>query len=182
MFIIFYIVFVRNFFGEEDMGGIEEKVAERVRKIAEEVVKTLGYILVDVELKTMKKNLILTVTIHKEGGNISIKDCEKVSKVLSSRLDVEDPIDRSYILEVSSPGLNRTLKSPREFEIFKGKEVEFQLKNSQDYNVQKGPMVGVIEGAEGEVVKIKVEDRELWIDFNDLLFARLYFDFSSHFH
>jgi ribosome maturation factor RimP len=104
------------------MSRIEEITKELVMPILEEN----NFELVDVEYKKEGKHWYLRVYIDKEGG-ITLDDCQLVSEYLSDRLDEVDPIDHSYILEVSSPGLDRPLKTPRDFKRNIGKEVEVHL-------------------------------------------------------
>src|SRR5450631_1779589 len=93
---------------------------ERVRETAERVSRSLGIDVVDVEWK-VGKDRFLRVYIDKPGG-ISHKDCEAVSNQLSVLLDVEDLVPGPpYILEISSPGLDRKLTKPAEFERFAGR-------------------------------------------------------------
>ena len=82
--------------------------------------------LVDVEFLKEGANWYLRVYIDKPGG-IAIDDCQAVSEQLSDKLDEVDPIKQSYILEVSSPGLERPLKKDSDFERFKGEQVEVKL-------------------------------------------------------
>src|ERR1700719_2634151 len=94
---------------------------ERIREAAERVAHSLGLELVDVEWK-VGRDRFLRVYIDKPEG-VSHKDCEAVSNQLSVLLDVEDliPGQQHYILEVSSPGLDRKLTKPAEFERFRGR-------------------------------------------------------------
>ena len=80
----------------------------------------------DVEYIKEGANWILRVYIDKDGG-INIEDCQIVSEELGKKLDEVDPIERAYHLEVSSPGYDRPLKTKRDFEKYKGEEVEVLL-------------------------------------------------------
>lgn len=92
---------------------------ERVRSIIEPGVRALGYELVDAELAGQGRQVVLRVYIdHPEG--VTVDGCALVSRQLSSVLDVEDPIPGHYMLEVSSPGLDRPLRKREDFSRFKG--------------------------------------------------------------
>jgi len=120
-----------------------------VEKIAEElvtpIVEKFKFELVDVEFVKEGANWYLRVYIDKPGG-IAIDDCQAVSEELSDKLDEVDPIKHSYILEVSSPGLDRPLKTDREFEKYRGEEVEVKLYRPLDgKKVFTGELLGLID-------------------------------------
>ncbi len=101
---------------------------EQVREIAERVATSEGLELVEVEFHGRGSNAVLRVYIDKPGG-VTIDDCQNVSRQMSVILDVEDPIPASYTLEVSSPGLDRKLSKPSDFERFAGSQVKFVLRS-----------------------------------------------------
>ncbi|HHW11644.1 MAG TPA: ribosome maturation factor RimP [Firmicutes bacterium] len=95
-------------------------------KLAEKVGAELNYEVVDVELTREGAQRLLRVFIDRPEG-IGINDCEMFSKRLSAVLDEEDPIPTAYLLEVSSPGLERPLTKPEHFQRFAGQGVEISL-------------------------------------------------------
>ncbi len=103
------------------------KTEETVMKIAEPIAENLGLEIYDVEFKKEGPDYYLRVFIDRVDGYISIDDCENVSRPLSDALDVEDPIDKAYYLEVSSPGLERQLKRQKDFERFYKNKVTMKL-------------------------------------------------------
>jgi ribosome maturation factor RimP len=115
---------------------------EMIRAMAERVVRSEGLYLVDVELKGGRSNPLLRVYIDKAGG-ISHSDCQLVSEQLSALLDVEDPFPGSYMLEVSSPGLNRELHKQSDFEHFAGRRARLILREPVDgQSVVEGRLAG----------------------------------------
>ena len=96
-----------------------EKIENIVRPITEELSYKLNY----VEYIKENGDFYLRIYIDKEEGRISLNDCEAVSRRVSEILDVEDPIEGAYYLEVSSPGLNRSLHTKSHFESVLDKEV-----------------------------------------------------------
>lgn len=102
------------------------KIEQIAKDLVMPVLEKNNFELVDVEYKKEGSHWYLRVYIDKEGG-ITLDDCQLVSEYLSDRLDEVDPIEHSYILEVSSPGLDRPLKKPRDFERNIGKEIEISL-------------------------------------------------------
>ena len=102
------------------------KIVGIVTELARPIVEQIGCELWDVEYVSEGGQWYLRIYIDKEGG-ISIDDCEKVSRAMDPILDEKDPIASSYIFEVSSAGLERTLKQPAHFQRFLGENVEVKL-------------------------------------------------------
>ena len=107
------------------------KVTELVSALAAPLVEGAGCSLWDVEYVREAGQWFLRVYIDREGG-VSINDCEAVSRPLSDALDEADPIEGSYVLEVSSAGADRPLKKPEHFAAFLGSEVEVRLYRAVD--------------------------------------------------
>ncbi|MFL5434230.1 MAG: Imm1 family immunity protein [Myxococcales bacterium] len=102
--------------------GRKEEILEKVRNIAAPLAAAEGLELVDVEFAGAGGHPTLRLYIDKAGG-VSLDDCTHVSRALSAALDVEDPIQGSYELEVSSPGLDRPLRTAEHFQRFAGENV-----------------------------------------------------------
>ena len=133
------------------MGMIE---LERIREIAEGVASSEGVELVDVELVGRGPGAVLRIFLDKPGG-VTTQDCQTVSRQVGVILDVEDVIDARYTLEVSSPGLDRRLTKPADYQRFTGKQVKLQLRNSEGGRRRfQGRLLGCEEGQ----VKLEVED------------------------
>ncbi|ADC89801.1 protein of unknown function DUF150 [Thermocrinis albus DSM 14484] len=131
----------------------EKAIVERVKELVTPLVKKMGYRLFDVEFKP-ERGWVLRIILDKEGG-ITIGDCEEVSRKVSALLDVEDIIPFSYMLEVSSPGLNRELTKPEHFEFFEGRLVRVILRQPVEGRREiKGYIRGVTEG----VLKLEEKD------------------------
>jgi len=125
----------------------------RIREIAERVAASEGLEVAEVELRGKGRGSLLRVFIDKPGG-VTHGDCELVSRQMSAILDVEDPIESSYVLEVSSPGLERRLHKPADYGRFAGHKVRLILKQPQDGRRQ---IAGRLEGLENGVVRVSVE-------------------------
>ena len=108
-----------------------DEYAARTERLLEPMMKEHGFELVDVEYVKEGGNWFLRAYIDKDGG-ITINDCELINRALSDRLDEEDFIEDSYILEVSSPGLGRPLKKDKDFKRNLGKKVEVKLYRAVD--------------------------------------------------
>ena len=98
--------------------------------LLERPIAALGYELVDLDLR-LGANGLLRLFIDAENG-VTLDDCEKVSRQISALLDVEDPLPDSYVLEVSSPGVERRLRTQRHFQRCVDEEVRIQLVRPQD--------------------------------------------------
>ena len=105
------------------------KITEVVKDIAKDAAKRFDCSLFDVEYKKEGSDYVLRVYIEKENPdeNISINDCENVSRYLSDLLDESDPIPNAYMLEVSSPGIDRPLRNKDDYERYKGRNVDIGL-------------------------------------------------------
>ncbi len=107
-------------------------VTDEITALTEPAVAQMGFFLVDVEYKPEGGKKVLRLFIDKEGGRISLDDCETVSRQIEKLLansELEARLLRdSYLLEVSSPGADRVLKKEREFLHFRGREVSVSLK------------------------------------------------------
>lgn len=104
----------------------KKEILKDLRQMAQAIANELEFELVDLEYIKEFGNYFLRVYIDKIGG-VSTEDCEKMSKILSSQLDEKDPIEESYYLEVSSPGLDRPLKTDKDLKRNLEKDVEIKL-------------------------------------------------------
>ncbi|MCX7923894.1 MAG: ribosome maturation factor RimP [Clostridia bacterium] len=122
----------------------KRKIEEVVAELALPIAENHSYELVDVEFIKEGANWYLRVYIDKPGG-INIDDCQVVSEELSDKLDEVDPIEQTYFLEVSSPGLDRPLKKDRDFEKYKGEQVEVKVFQPVDgKKVFEGELLGLV--------------------------------------
>jgi ribosome maturation factor RimP len=104
----------------------ETGLEARVSRIVEPVANGLGFALVRVRI-TQENGMTLQIMAEDENGRFTIVNCEQLSKDLSPVLDLEDPIEREYHLEVSSPGIDRPLVRQRDFAAYIGHEVKIEL-------------------------------------------------------
>ena len=134
----------------------KKNIAETVYELALPIVEEMGCELYDVEFLKEGSDWFLRVYIDKIGG-ITLEDCEKVSRPLNAKIDEIDPISHAFYLEVSSPGLERTLKKPRDFERSIGQLVEIKLfqaiENTKRYE-------GELVSYDGKSLSIKTETNE----------------------
>lgn len=132
----------------------ETGLEARIAAIVEPVANDLGYALVRVKV-TQENGCTLQIMAEDENGRFTIEDCERLSKDLSPVLDVEDPIDREYHLEVSSPGIDRPLVRARDFAAHIGDEVKIELADLLDGRKR---FRGIIAGVDGDSVTVTLPD------------------------
>ena len=133
-----------------------EEIEARTEELVMSLITKHQFELVDVEFVKEGSNRYLRLYIDKEGG-ITVNDCEAISRPLSDMLDVEDYIEESYILEVSSPGLGRPLKKDKDFKRHLGDEVEIRLFRPMD---RKKEWEGILTAYDDHTVTIETEDGE----------------------
>ncbi len=133
--------------------------AVRIRELLDPILRSMGLDLWDMEFHKQGPKWLLRVYIDREiGGGITLKDCEMVSRDLGAALDVEDVIPHAYTLEVSSPGLDRTLTRPEHFVRFTGSAI--RIKTYQPIDKEK-VFRGRLQGIIGTIVKIEAEGGEI---------------------
>jgi ribosome maturation factor RimP len=156
------------------MGKTVER--DRIRQMAAQVIESLGYELVECELKGGGKQSVLRVFIDKPDG-ITHGDCELVSEQLGTVLDVEDLIPFSYTLEVSSPGLDRKLVKDSDYTRFEGKLVKVQTRVPlQNQKTFKGRLRGL---QSGNVLLELSRGGTVEIPLDVVLESRLEFDWAE---
>jgi ribosome maturation factor RimP len=132
-----------------------EGVASAVRRVVEPILASLGLTLVAVEVRGRGPKTLIRVVIERLGSavgeaeGIFLGDCERVHGLLGPALDVEDPIPHAYVLEVSSPGLDRPIRGPGDYERFKGRLARFKLAQPV---LGQSVLIGRIQKLEGSVV------------------------------
>ncbi len=136
----------------------------KVLPILTPILAESGLELVDLEFVKEGINWYLRVYIDKDGG-VTIDDCERVSRALEARLDEEDPIAQAYILEVSSPGLDRPLKKEADFAKYRGEIIDVKLYQQKNGSKQyQGKLLGLengvlsLEEENGDVVALEQKD------------------------
>lgn len=147
------------------------KVTEMVSQLVLPITEEAGCSLWDVEYIKEAGSWFLRVYIDKETG-ISIEDCEAVSRPLSELLDEKDPIEGSYVLEVSSAGADRVLKKEEHFLQFLEKEVEVKLYRGKDGQKE---WIGFLKTYEKGDITLQVGDKEpLLLEKKEVAQVRLY--------
>jgi ribosome maturation factor RimP len=133
---------------------IEQGVAARVAAIATPVLMDLGYRLVRVRVSGAS-GCTVQIMAERPDGSMVIEDCEAASRALSPVFDVEDPIDREYRLEISSPGIDRPLVRKSDFERHAGHEMKVEMAVAHEGRKR---FRGVLLGVEGETARLRRKD------------------------
>jgi ribosome maturation factor RimP len=141
----------------------------KILTICEEICGDLGYELVDVEYVKEKSDYYLKVFIHKHGG-VNLDDCQIMSERVSEILDDKDIVKNPYYLEVSSPGLDRPLKTDKDLERNIGKEIEISLYKAIDGQKK---YEGKLTAYNKENIIIEIIDNEKILDRQDISIIRL---------
>lgn len=149
-------------------GNIETKV----EKLLEKIILDLGYDLYDVRYEKEGKDYYLRIIIDKPEG-IDINDCEIVNNAINDILDKADYIKDQYFLEVSSPGLERTLRKEKHFLSQIGNEISVKL--FKPINKQK-ELIGTLEEYNNDELTIKVNNETIKIELKDIALAKTIFN------
>jgi ribosome maturation factor RimP len=162
------------------------ETAHEIRRIAEPVCHANGYELVDVEYTRGQSGWVVRVYIDRPAeiphiSGISFADCERLSRELSTVLDVEDPVPHAYSLEVSSPGLDRPLRTAAHFQRFAGETVKLVLAEPLAGRKNfKGVVVGVEPpGPDADTVVLDVDGSQFRLPIAAIASARLVPDWDA---
>lgn len=165
------------------MTGIgQESTAEQARRLLEPVLARDGFELVEVEWLRLAGRWTLRVFIDREGG-VSIDDCQGTSRTIETLLDVEDFIEPAYDLEVSSPGLDRPLRKPQDFDRFSGQRAHVKSFAPVPETAQGQPprkhWTGVLRGFRDGAVELDVDGVLHRIPLDRIAKAHLEFDVEA---
>ena len=146
-------------------------IEEKIKEIIEPSVNAEGFDLVRVLFSGAEKDNTLQIMVERlDGQNMTSDDCEKLSRSVSALLDVEDVIDSRYLLEISSPGIDRPLVKLADYERFKGREAKIETLLPIDGRKR---FKGTLLGTDGEQVVLDFEEKEIKIDFSAITKAKL---------
>lgn len=144
-------------------------IDKRMAQIVQPAIESLGYELVRIRLMTGKATT-LQIMVERPDGSIEVDDCAKISSEVSAILDIEDPIEPDYSLEVSSPGIDRPLTRLKDFDIWSGFEVKIETSELIDGQRR---FKGILRGVENNEVLIEIQQGTIGLDFEWLSDAKL---------
>jgi ribosome maturation factor RimP len=152
---------------------------EAVRAIAERVARSYGLDLFDLQLRRESIGMVLRIVLDRAdaaaGQGVTLEDCQRVSRDVSAILDVEDPFEHRYTLEVSSPGLDRPLRHADDYQRFTGRLA--RIVASAPIDGQKN-FTGRIQGVDGGVVVLEGDRGRIYrLPLGSIARARLEVEF-----
>jgi ribosome maturation factor RimP len=148
---------------------MDRELIKNLWSIIEPIVEADGLELVEIEFKFESGRWILRTYIDGPTG-INLDECEYISRQISAILDLKDPIDKAYTLEVSSPGINRVLRKESDFNRFAGSRVKIRTSTKLD---GRRNFVGILKGVENNKVVLDVDGNRFEIDPDHIDKARL---------
>lgn len=147
-------------------------IEKKVFGVADPIADELGYFVVDAEYKKENNDKVLRLYIDKPGG-IGIDECEIFSRRFDEVFDEMDIINEAYILEVSSPGVDRILKSEREFNYYLGRKVDVKLYKAIDGTKE---FDGILKAYKDDTATVCVNGSDIEIPVKEAVYIRLYFE------
>ncbi|MBL4601198.1 MAG: ribosome maturation factor RimP [Emcibacteraceae bacterium] len=145
---------------------------DKIAELIEPTIEQLGYELVRVQLFNSPEggSSTLQIMAEAEDGTMTVEGCAKISREVSVIMDVEDPIDSEYVLEVSSPGLDRPLTRLKDFKNYAGYEVKVEMNKTVDNRKRyRGKLLGI----EDELILMSVDGEQHKFSFADIQKAKL---------
>ncbi len=147
-----------------------EKIKEELEEKIDTIINKYGFEVVELHLQHLKDGILLRVFIdHTDEREVTLKDCEFVSKVIDSSLD-DERIELS-MLEVSSPGIERLIRKEKDFKRFRGSNIRISL--NKEINKQK-KLTGKLQDIKDEVLEVEVGKEKLFIPLSYVKEVRLY--------
>ena len=152
-------------------------IEQHIENIATPALLERGFRVVRVQLQGAKAKTLQVMIERLDETSITVDDCALASRIISVLLDVDDPIHESYILEVSSPGMDRPLVKKDDFERFANSIVKIELKMPYKGNLR---FQGLLKGIEGDIIKIEIDSEKevAELAFSDIKKAKLIPDYK----
>ena len=148
------------------------ELIETITKAIEPALVDMGYELVRVAINGTEMKTVQIMAERQDRKDMTVDDCEKISQMASALLDVADPFSGRWVLEVSSPGIDRPLVKPEDYERFKGEEVKVELNTDIDGRKR---FKGILKGIQGTKITMDFEGIDISFDFADVAKAKLTF-------
>ena len=147
-----------------------EAVASKVAEIIQPTLEDMGYELVRVQITGGRQPTLQVMAEPADGRVMTVEDCAAISERLSAKLDIEDPIAGAYTLEVSSPGIDRPLTRPKDYDRFAGHLARIETRIAIDGRKR---FSGHLLGRDGDAVRLRMADGEATLQIADIAKAKL---------
>jgi len=144
-------------------------ISTELRNNLNTLIGSMGYEFVGCELAQPGRQTVLRIYIDSATG-VTIDDCSKVSRQISAMLDVENPVQGQYLLEVSSPGIDRPLFTMADYQKYIGRQVKIRLHSPIN---QRRQFSGLLKLVEGDNIYLQVEDTEVILAFSNIAKANI---------
>ncbi len=145
-------------------------IEKTIEQIIEASLKSEGYEIVRVMIMGDRTKILQIMLDRADEAPLSIEDCSNATSIISTLLDVHDPLEDRYTLEVSSPGVDRPLTRLKDFERFKGNVVKIELNQAID---GRRRFQGMLHGIIDQKICLTVDEEELQFDFADIYKSKL---------
>lgn len=155
------------------MSGNDSLIIKTITDLAEPILNAMGFELVDVLYLSKQGRWVLRLYIDKDGG-VTISDCAQVSGEIGDLLDVKDIIQHEYVLEVSSPGLNRPLKKEKDFTRAIGKRIKVRM--GSPVNGQRN-FTGYLSNFQNKTIYLQMQKGMVELSWQDIRKANLIYEF-----
>lgn len=142
----------------------------RIEAIVAPTIEAMGYEVVRVMLTGGRRPTLQIMAERADGSGMGVDDCAEISRTVSAVLDVEDPISGAYSLEVSSPGIDRPLTRPKDYDRFAGHEAKFETHEPVDGRKR---FKGVLKGVRNDAVEIESEGEIVVLPLASIAKAKL---------
>lgn len=151
---------------------------QQIRQYIEEIVNQEGFSIYDIEYPNSSVSGVLRVYIFSKDKTVMVSDCSTISRRIANLPEYEDIVSGNVVLEISSPGINRNLRTKEHFFGAVCERVKLKLRNTQE---NKKSFLGVLKKIDGDVLTILDEalKKEVLIKYDDIVSARIDFDFNS---
>ena len=157
------------------MAKLVDLVVRDVNRLIEPILNEMGFELVDIEYLSEHGRWVLRIYVDSEDG-ITLDDCARVSNEIGDLIDVNDIFEHEYVLEVSSPGLNRPLKKEKDFLKAIGKKIKVQMINPVK---ERRNFTGYLKAFQDGMLYIEVRNELISLPLRDVKKANLVYDFED---
>ena len=156
-------------------------IVEKIESLLRAPLHAEGYDIVRIHLSGIQRKVLQIMIDRADGVDINVDDCEKVSRFTSAILDVEDPVQGAYVLEVSSPGIDRPLVYAKDFKRFAGHAIRLSLIEPIQ---NRKKFIAHLESADDQGIRVSVDvgpDQVIFdIPYHAIQNAKLYIDFDNY--